>query len=107
LMTHFFAGFLVVAEALWLLWLNRTRLVVGVAAVLAVVQVAMIPFAASDASHGTGWVSGIPMHNRIGNAIAEWGVSTMFRRTPVGWAFGLGALLTLLVACLVLIGADG
>src|SRR5207302_8951670 len=46
-------------------------------------------------------------HNRVGNAIAEWGASTMFRRTPVATAFGVAALLIILVACLVLIGGDG
>ena len=106
LMTHYFAGFLVAVEALWLLWLNRTRLVVGAAAVLAVVQVAMIPFAASDASHGTAWVSAIPMHNRIGNAMAEWGVSIMFRRTNVSLAIGITAALAAVVAGLVLISGD-
>ncbi|HUZ28142.1 MAG TPA: glycosyltransferase family 39 protein [Solirubrobacteraceae bacterium] len=106
LMTHFFAGFLVAGEALWLLWLNRGRLMLVAAAVLAVVQVAMIPFAASDAAHGTDWVAQIPLHNRVGNAIAEWGVSIMFRRTPITTMFGVGALLVALIALFVLVGGD-
>lgn len=105
-MTHFFAGFLVAPETLWLLYLTRTRLTVGVSAGLLALQVAMVPFAAADRAHGTAWVHQIPLRNRFGNAIAEWAVSTMFRRTPVSTAFALGALTLVLVALLVLVGGD-
>jgi mannosyltransferase len=106
LMTHFFAGFLVAAEVLWLLWLNRSRLIVSAAAVLLVVQGAMLPFAASDRAHGTSWVGMIHLHNRVANAIAEWAVSIMFRRTSIVTAFALGAGFLVLVTVLVLAGGD-
>jgi mannosyltransferase len=105
-MTHFFAGFLVAPEALWLLWLVRTRLLVAVSAGLLVLQVTMVPFAAADRAHGTAWVHQIPLRSRFGNAIAEWAVSIMFRRTPVTTAFVLGGLTVVLVAVLVLVGGD-
>jgi uncharacterized membrane protein len=44
-MTHFFAGFAIAPEAVWLLWIWRRRAVLAAVAVVAVVQVAMLPFA--------------------------------------------------------------
>jgi mannosyltransferase len=106
LATHFFAGFLVFGEALWLMWIHRNRLVLGATALLAVLQLAMIPFAASDAQHGTGWIHLIPLHNRVANAVAEWGASILFRRTPVSVALLLGAAMVVLVAVMTLLGGD-
>ncbi|HJS96369.1 MAG TPA: glycosyltransferase family 39 protein, partial [Solirubrobacteraceae bacterium] len=65
LATHFFAGFLVAPEALWLLWSARTRLAAGAVAVVAAVQVAMLPFALVDTGHGVGWIALIPRRTRI------------------------------------------
>jgi hypothetical protein len=43
LMTHFFAGFLVLPEALGLLWIMRSRDACAAVAAVALVQVAMLP----------------------------------------------------------------
>ena len=50
-------------------------------AAVAVVELAMLPFAFADTSHGTDWIAAIPLVNRVAQAIPEWGVSTLFRRT--------------------------
>ena len=44
-MTHFFAGFLVAPEALWLLWVMRNRAAVAAVAVVGAVQLAVLPLA--------------------------------------------------------------
>ena len=106
LATHFFAGFLVFAEALWLVWIHRNRLVVGATAALALFQLAMIPFAASDTQHGTDWIHRIPLPNRLGNAVAEWGTSILFRFTSVSTALVIGGLLLVVVAVFVVAGGD-
>ena len=48
LMTHFFAGFAIAPEAVWLLWIARTRLVAAAVAVVALVQGVMLPIAGAD-----------------------------------------------------------
>ena len=90
LMTHFFAGFLVAPEALWLLWIARTRragaglrVAGGAVGVVALVQLAMAPFALIDTGHGVGWIAHAPRKIRISQAISEWGVSIMYRRATV------------------------
>jgi mannosyltransferase len=106
IMTHFFAGFLVTPEALWLLWIARTRVVaLGVAAV-AVVQAAMLPFAFIDSGHGTGWIAAIPRLTRIAQATAEWGVSIVYRRTTTLEAVLGGGALLLAVGLLLAFGGD-
>ncbi len=106
LMTHFFAGFLVAPEALWLLWSARSRLTGAAVAVVAVVQVAMLPFAFVDTGHGVGWIAQIPRNVRLSQAIGEWGVSIMYRRATLAETFLGGAALLVLVAALVVFGGD-
>jgi 4-amino-4-deoxy-L-arabinose transferase-like glycosyltransferase len=106
LMTHFFAGFLVAAEALGLLWTVRTRLVAAAVAVTAAVQAAMLPFALVDTGHGTGWIVAIPRSHRISDAISEWGVSILYRRASLADGFIGGAALLVVVALLAALGGD-
>ncbi len=106
LMTHFFAGFLVAAEAAWLLWVNRARLVVVAVAAVAAVQAAMLPFAVLDTSHGPGWIAAEPRVNRVSQAISEWGLSILYRRTPIAIGLVGGAVVLGLVAALAVFGGD-
>lgn len=106
LMAHFFAGFLVAAEALWLLWIARTRLVLAAVAVVVVVEAAMLPFALIDTSHGAGWIANEPRKNRISQAISEWGVSILYRHTTITAGLVGGAMLVALVAFLAVYGGD-
>ena len=66
-MTHFFGGFLVAPEALWLLWQRRTRATVIAVGIVAAVQLAMLPFAVSDTSgsHGVGWIGRVSRVHRV------------------------------------------
>ena len=107
LMTHFFAAFLVAAEAAWLLWVWRTRAVAVAAAAVAVVEAAMLPFALIDTGHGPGWIAAIPRTNRVANAIAEWGVSILFRQVTVASGLLAGAVLVVVVAALTVLAGDG
>ena len=103
LATHFFAGFLVAPEALWLLWRARTRVVVLAAGALAAGQVALVPLASGDTAHGVSWIHHIPLLTRIAQVPTEFGVSTVYRhvRIPEGlWGgaivIGVAALLLVL-----------
>ena len=105
-MAHFFAGFAIAPEALWLLWKWRRRSTVLAVGVVAVVQAAMLPFAFNDTSHGVGWIAAIHRINRIAQTVTQWGVSNLYRRitTPEGLAIGFG--LAVVVALLVWFGGD-
>ena len=106
LMTHFFAGFAVAPEALWLLWISRTRLVGAAVAVVALTQMAMLPFAITDTAHGVNWISSIPRLNRVSDAIAQWGVSSLYRGATVNQRLAGGAAVLAIAAALVVVGGD-
>jgi len=106
LMTHFFAGFAVAPEALWLLWIARTRLIAGAVAVVVIAQTAMLPFVGADTTHGAGWIGKIPRIHRIASAILEWGVSIVNRRATVTEGLAGGAILVLAVTLLLVLGGD-
>jgi mannosyltransferase len=106
IMTHFFAGFLVAAEAALLLWEARTRLVVAAVALVAVVEVAMLPFALIDTGHGVGWIAHAPRDVRISQAVSEWGVSIMYRRATLEMGLLGGAALLVILVGLLALGGD-
>jgi uncharacterized membrane protein len=105
-MTHFFAGFLVAPEALWLLWVSRTRLVIAGVSVVAVVQAAMLPLALTDTAHGTGWIARVPKTSRLSTMAVEWSVSLLNRRVSVAAGLAAGAAFVALIALLIAIGGD-
>jgi mannosyltransferase len=106
LLTHFFAGFLVAPEALWLLWSARSRLAAGAVGAVVLVQVGMLPFAVTDAGHGAGWIAQTPQRVRLSQAVAEWGVSIMYRRATVREGLFGGAVLLVLVGLLLAFGGE-
>jgi mannosyltransferase len=67
LLTHYFAAFLVVPEALWLAWVCRPRaraLMAG--AIVGAVGLALIPLAAHERSKiGTGYIEGVSLRRRV------------------------------------------
>jgi mannosyltransferase len=106
LMTHFFAGFLVAPEALWLLWVGRSRVAAAAVAAVGVVQLAMLPLAVSDTGHGVGWLSRVPQEHRVSQAIMEWAVSLLLRRGTISDAFTGLAALAVIVVLLLAVGGD-
>ena len=105
-MTHFFAGFAVAPEALWLLWVARNRAVVIAVAVVGAFQVAMLPLAFIDTSHDTVWIAGVPKVLRIGGMLLEWSVSLLYRHSTLTEAFVGGAVLLVSVVLLLAFGGD-
>lgn len=110
LATHYFAGFVVLAEAGLLLrtFPRLTRLRWAVAGV-ATVAVCLLPLAALQARHRRlGWVGGIDLGDRVTEALqrlvtaaqpSSWAGATGARVTPYAW---LGAMAVLgLAAALV------
>jgi mannosyltransferase len=106
LTSHFFAGFLVAPEALWLLWIHRMRAVLAAVAVVAAVQAAMLPFALADTTHGTGWIAAVPRAHRLGSAAVEWAGSLLNRRIPAIRGLEGAAVLVIVLALLVALRGD-
>jgi 4-amino-4-deoxy-L-arabinose transferase-like glycosyltransferase len=106
LTTHFFAGFAVAPEGLWLLWIARSRATWAAVAVVAAVQVAMLPFAVADTTHGTGWIAAVPRVKRVGGAALEWGVSLLRRNGTATEGFLAAGILIVIVTLLVLLAGD-
>jgi mannosyltransferase len=108
-MTHFFAGFLVAPEAVWLLWTGRTRATALAVVAVAAAQAAMLPFAISDASasHGVGWIAKSPQLNRIATTAIEWGASNLYRRVTRVEGLAAALLLAGVVALLLVWAGDG
>jgi mannosyltransferase len=105
-MTHFFAGFLVAPEVLWLLWVSRGRPVIIAVAVVALVQAAMLPLALTDTSYGTGWIAHVPRLSRLSTMAAEWAVSLLNRRVMIPVGAIAGAAFLVIVVLLIVIGGD-
>ncbi len=108
LLTHFFAGFLVAAEALVLLWTARRRAAVAAAGVLVVVQAALLPLAINDASHPLqGWITDFPLSIRIQQVPVAFGMGTLYQQSSIVAGGLLGAaVLAGCVLVLLVIGAD-
>jgi mannosyltransferase len=98
LLTHYFAVFLLIPMALWLLWSARARLarVLCALAVPVVVGVALIPLILAQGGHGTQW-------------IGEWALASRLEAIPQYYLTGytgsaLGHGVELLVALAILAG---
>ena len=107
LLTHFFATFLVAPEALWLLYVIRDRAIATAVAVVAAVQVALLPLLFTHATRNLlGFISALPLSTRIQQVPVAFALGTLYQSPIVrygllGAAILVGALIVLLV-----IGAD-
>ena len=97
LLTHYFAVFLLVPMALWLLWEPRTRrAALPALAALALVGLALLPLISAQGGHGTQW-------------IGRWALSSRLEAIPQYYLTGnsgapLGHGVELLVALPILVG---
>jgi mannosyltransferase len=107
-MTHYFAGFVILPEALWLLWAQRSRTCGIAVAAVGLAQAAMLPFAVidSNAAHGTAWIAQIAPLTRIAVTVVEWGASNLYRRTTALEGLLIGAALISIVLAVLLLGSD-
>ena len=66
LLSHYFAGFIVVAEAAWLLWATRRREAVAASGVVAVAGIALMPLALHQrASQTTAFIAQLDLTRRV------------------------------------------
>lgn len=104
MLTHFFAGFLIAPEALWLLVALRSRRVMIATAALAVVQAAVVPIAVNDLSHPLlGWIKQFSLHTRIEQVPIAFGLNTLYQSSLVTDGFLAGGLVAAACAALLLL----
>jgi uncharacterized membrane protein len=106
LLTHFFAGFLVAPEALWLLLALRTRAAGVAVGAVVLVEAALIPLAISDTSHPLGWLTQFPLSTRIQQVPISFAFNTLYRSSIVGDGLLGAALLVAVLIVLLVAGAD-
>ena len=103
-LTHFFAGFLVAPEAVWLLYVIRNRAIAFAVGAVAVVQMALLPLLASQAGNSLlGFISGTRLSTRIQQVPVAFGLGNLYespaaRYGLLGAAVLAGAVIVLLVA---------
>lgn len=106
-LTHFFAGFLVLPEGVLLLLRpgrQRRWVVIGGAAVAAV-QVAMLPLAISDTTHPLNWIKAFPLSVRIQQIPVDFGLGTLYQSSIVtAGLWGAGVLVAIVVVLLIVGG---
>jgi mannosyltransferase len=106
-LTHFFAGFLIAPEALWLLYVIRNRTIAYAAGAVAAVQLALVPLLVSQAGNTLlGFITGTRLATRIQQVPVAFGLGNLYQ-SP-GSRFGLlgAAVLAGAVIVLLLIGSD-
>jgi mannosyltransferase len=83
LLSHYFAVFLLIPMALWLLWDRRTRrTALPPIAVLAIVGAALLPLISAQGGHGTQWIGRWPLSERL-QAIPQYFL-TGYSGLPLG-----------------------
>jgi mannosyltransferase len=113
LLTHYFAAFLILPQAAWLLWRHRSRAVALATAVPVAVAVALLPLAIAQRNSGhTLFISDIPFGTRLASlpkklATGELGTPTPVIGLVVGAALAAGALLSLRRGGGLLLGLAG
>ncbi len=105
-LTHFFAGFLVAPEGVWLLLALRRRSAVIAAVSVAIVQVAILPLALGDTSHPLEWIKAFPLSVRIKQIPVDLGLGSLYQSSLVTEGLLGAAVLAAVVAALIMLGGD-
>ena len=106
-LTHFFAGFLVAPEAVWLLYVIRDRAIAIAVGVVAAVQLTLLPLAFTHASSTLlGFISGTPLSLRIRQVPVAFGLGTLYESPIVRYGLLGAAVLAGALIVLLLIGSD-
>jgi Dolichyl-phosphate-mannose-protein mannosyltransferase len=106
LLTQYFAGFLIGAEAALLLWRARSRSTLLALAALVVVEAALMPHLTGHVSHPAGWIGSYPLSTRIQQVPVDFAISTLYLGPAVSYGLiGAAALAAVLIVLLV-VGED-
>jgi hypothetical protein len=71
-LSHYFAGYLVAVEAVWLVFTTRRRSSIVAAAAVAAVGAALTPLVISQADNRTQWIEALSLWSRIKEVVKKW-----------------------------------
>jgi hypothetical protein len=102
-LTHSFAVFLVGPEALWLVYVARSRASLVAVAAVAAVQAALLPFLLTHATSALlGFIKTAPLSMRIQQVPVAFGLGTLSQSTAVNYGLlGAAALVAILIVLLL------
>jgi mannosyltransferase len=107
-LTHSFAGFLVAPEAIWLLYVARSRASGIAVAAVAAVQLALLPLLFSHATHSLlGFIRETSLTMRIEQVPVGFGLGSLYQGPAVNYGLLGAAVLAAALILLIVVGADG
>jgi mannosyltransferase len=106
ILTHFFAGFLVAPEGIWLVLAIRRRAMLFAAVAVAAVQIAILPLAIGDTSHPLSWIKAFPLSVRIKQVPVDLGLGTLYQSSLVTDGLLGASALALVVLALLVFGGE-
>lgn len=90
-LSHYFAGYLVAAEAVWLIIATRRGSAILASAAVAAVGAALIPLVISQADNRSQWIEGLSLGSRIKEVAKKWVTGEISPTT--NWELALVAVL--------------
>jgi mannosyltransferase len=106
LLTHYFAGFLVAPEAVWLLYVARNRAAAIAVGVLVVIELALTPLLVEHATQTLlGFITQTPLSSRIKDIPVAFGLGPPFENSLMGAGLPGAAILVALLIVLLIVGA--
>jgi hypothetical protein len=107
LLTHYFAGFLIAPEALWLLYIARSRASVIAVAVIGVVGLALIPLLVGHATASLlSFITGTHLSTRIQEVPIAFALGPPFETSLFSYGLLGVAVLAAIFIVLVVVGAE-
>jgi mannosyltransferase len=107
LLTHFFAGFLIGPEAVWLLYAARKRELVIAVIAQAIVEAALVPLLVTHATASLlGFITSTPLSLRIEQVPLAFGLGTLYGASLVTYSLLGTAVLAGILILLLVVGAE-
>ena len=107
LLTHYFAGFLIAPEALWLLYVARKRTTIIAVAALVAVELALVPLLLDHATASLlGFITETPLTNRVQAVPVAFALGTPFEPSLLSYGLIGAPILAAILIVLLIVGAD-
>jgi hypothetical protein len=107
LLTQYFAGFLIAAEGLALVYRARSRASVAALAAMAVVLVPFVPHVLPRLQNAARFITDQPLSLRLQQVPISFGLYPVYQNSAVRYGLLAAAALAAVVIVLLVVGADG
>jgi 4-amino-4-deoxy-L-arabinose transferase-like glycosyltransferase len=107
LLTHYFAGFLIAPQGLWLLYRERSRASLVAVVVVGVVELALIPLLVSHATASLlGFITGTHLSTRVQEVPVAFALGPPFGTSLLGYGLIGAAILAAILIVLLIVGGE-